>query len=220
MMAEKVRRMAVPAPGRIARFYDRIAALYDWTTFFEGNAKAAALEALAPQPGERILNVGVGTGREHAVIERALGRSGLAVGVDLSRRMLHVARRRVRAPLVQADLYQLPFPAGAFDAVFCTYVLDLLDAATLPAVLQGFSRLLRPGGRVVLLTLTEGVSPLSKATMALWKAVYRLAPLACGGCRPISWRDAAMWSGFRVRVHRVVEQCGMPSALYLLEVSG
>ncbi len=206
-----------PEARRLARLYDRIAGVYDWSTFFEGRAKAAALKALAPRRGERVLNAGAGTGRIHADIVRQLEGEGLAVGLDLSRRMLEVARRRVRAPYVQASLLHPPFGAGAFDAVYCTYVLDLLEAPALPKALRAFWEVLKPGGRAVLLTLTEGVSLAGKFTMSLWKGVYRLAPLACGGCRPLQLAETARQAGFRIRRDETIEELGMPSNLLVLE---
>jgi len=206
-----------PDPRRLARLYDRIARVYDWSTFFEGRAKAAALAALAPRRGERVLNAGAGTGRVHADIVRRVEAAGLAVGLDLSRRMLGVARRRGRAPYVQASLLHPPFAAAAFDAVYCTYVLDLLEAPMLPKALRAFWELLKPGGRAVLLTLTEGISPAGKLTMSLWKGVYRLAPLACGGCRPLQLAQTARQAGFRIRRDETIEELGMPSNLLVLE---
>jgi len=78
---------------------------------------------------------------------------GAAVGVDLSREMLQVARANLtRAALGncqvrQADMYQLPFPAGSFDAVTLHMVLHFAEE---PArVLAEAARVLRPGGRMV-----------------------------------------------------------------------
>lgn len=86
-----------------------------------------ALPALAPTPGERVLDAGCGTGRHL----RALTRAGVRVtGADFSAGMLAVARRGAPgAPVVQADLqHALPFRAGAFDAVLCALVGEHLDA--------------------------------------------------------------------------------------------
>ncbi len=209
--------MRVPPQERLTRFYDRLAAVYDWTTFFEARAQAAALRALAVQPGERIFVPGVGTGREYARIAAAAGTDGLPLGADISRGMLQRVRKRCAAPCVQADVRRVPLAAASCDGLYCTYLLDLLPPEALTAALREFHRLLRPGGRAVLLTLTEGVSPAGKLAMRLWKAVYRLAPLACGGCRPLRLAEPARRAGFRIRREETIEQLGMPSALLLLE---
>ncbi len=210
-------RPKIPAPQRIARFYDRIALLYDWATLVEGRGQTAALELLAPRPGERILDAGTGAGREQARIARALEGNFPPVGVDISYRMLRSARKRARALWVQADIRHLPFATGVFDAVYCAYVLDVLSPADLRLALREFHRLLREGGRAVLLTLTEGVSPLGRAFVWAWKTAYRLAPLACGGCRPLQLNEMATESNFAVREAQVIEEFGIPSALLLLE---
>ena len=70
------------------RYYDRLGTYQDWAGHFEGRAKTRALALLAPPPGGRVLNVGVGTGKEHAHITAAVTPDGVAVGLDVSPVML------------------------------------------------------------------------------------------------------------------------------------
>ena len=72
------------------RYYDRLGAYQDWAGRFEGRAKTRALDLLAPTPGSRVLNVGVGTGKEHAHIAAAIAPEGVAVGLDVSPVMLRL----------------------------------------------------------------------------------------------------------------------------------
>jgi len=110
---------------------------------------------LAPRAGERVLDLGCGTGRVTAEIA-ALVPGGLVVGLDRSETMLRVAARTVpastgvaaagRQPLVRADAAALPF-AGGFDAVFSAATLHWI--AEHDAVFESVLRALRPGGRFV-----------------------------------------------------------------------
>ena len=89
--------------------YDRLAPWYDLVEApFERQARAAGLEQLAPQPGERILEIGFGTGHTLTSVARRVGRSGTVLGVDVSTQMVRVARRRTRRshPTVRPGLIQ------------------------------------------------------------------------------------------------------------------
>ncbi len=201
------------SPAAARRTYDRLAAYYDRFSFYEARAKELALQRLALAPGLRLLNVGLGTGMYHAEILAALAPGGMAVGVDLAARMLAQARRRGAGLLAQADGGALPFAAASFDRLLCTYVLDLIAHAALPGWLAGFRRVLRPGGRMALLCLTEGVDLPSRGFVALWKAAYAVSPLVCGGCRPLQLSELACQVGFTQVAREVVVQWGVPSEL-------
>lgn len=195
------------------RIYDRWGARYDWFTFVEGRAKARAIKQLHLAPGLRVLNVGVGTGREQAQIEAGIAPHGVAIGLDLSRGMLRVAHTRVRGPLCEADGHDLPFAAACFDRLLCAYTLDLIPYADIPRWLAGFHRVLKPGGRLVLLTMTEGVTLTSKVFVALWKFAYAISPVVCSGCRPLQLSGLAQQAGFESVACEVIVQFGVPSEL-------
>lgn len=113
-----------------------------------------ALDVLAVRPGESALDIGSGTGSEVIAFEQATGPNGEAVGVDPNPAMLAVAAERAEkahsaARFVEGNAYHLPFDDESFDAVRCERVyqhLDHPDQAT-----REIARVLRPGGRVVLI---------------------------------------------------------------------
>lgn len=203
-------------PG-IRSLYDRMGAGYDWFSFYEARAKRRALQLFAPAPGQQLLNVGCGTGKEHRALMRGVNPGGQAYGLDASRIMASLAHRRTGSPLLQGDAARLPYAAESFDGIFCTYVLDLMPAEDLPVTMQGFRRVLKPGGRLVLLSLTEGCNFPSRAFVGLWKLAYRLSPLACGGCRPLQLADLVVSAGFQLVERQVIVQLGVPSELILAE---
>jgi ubiquinone/menaquinone biosynthesis C-methylase UbiE len=113
----------------------------------------AALVRLLPDHGVRdLLDIGTGTGR---MLELFGARVQQAVGVDLSREMLAVARVNLeRAGLRngsvrQADMYQLPFPGGSFDAVIIHQVLHYAERPA-EAIAEA-ARVLRPGGHLLVI---------------------------------------------------------------------
>ena len=205
------------SPEAARHFYDRLGQGHDWAERYEGRAKKLALARLDLSPGQRVLNVGVGTGKEHAQIQTAVSPNGLAFGLDLSPVMLKLTQDRLGVPLCEADAGRLPFTHANFDRLFSTYVLDLISAAQLPSLLTEFRRVLKPGGRLVLVSLTEGVNLPSKILVGLWKMAYGVSPVACGGCRPVQLAGLVGQAGFSQVEREVVVQLGIPSEIIVAQ---
>jgi ubiquinone/menaquinone biosynthesis C-methylase UbiE len=108
---------------------------------------------LAPEPGERILEIGPGTGLQALHVARQLGDRGRLDIVDIQDEMLdHVMRRALAqgaVPIVpaRADARELPFPDGTFDAAYLVTVLgEIPDPG---AAMRELRRVLAPSGRLV-----------------------------------------------------------------------
>lgn len=198
-------------------FYNRLGHRYDWTTFFESAAKERALARLNLQPGLAVLDVGAGTGRALDEIQEAVGAAGSAVGIDASFVMSQLAGSRSQAGALMAEANRLPFKSDNFDRIYAAYLLDLLPVATIPEILLEFKRVLRPDGFMVLLSLTEGGDAISKSIVAGWKALYRVAPLACGGCRPLQLRSLIEAAGLEIQSLEIVQQWGVASELAVVK---
>lgn len=153
------RRSARPAAGAGALLtrsalltaYRRMAPIYDWVfgpVFARGRRQVQA--ALAPQPGDRILEVGVGTGLSLPAWPREV----VVTGIDLSPAMLRRAeRRRLRLGLHHVELRELDasatdFATDAFDKIAAMHVVSVVS--DLPALLREMRRVCRPGGRIVI----------------------------------------------------------------------
>lgn len=110
-------------------------------------------ELLQPAPGDLVLDVACGPGNTTRRLTDAIGRGGLAVGVDAAPAMLERAvhdTSAANAAYVRADGAALPFDDGAFDGVACFGALYLVDRPF--AVLEELIRVLAPGGRIAILT--------------------------------------------------------------------
>lgn len=197
------------------RIYDLIGRSYDLAAAFEGQAQEIGRRELQLEPGLRALEVGVGTGRQHKTLAGAVAPGGMAVGLDLSLVMARLTHRRTGSPVCQADASWLPFADGSFDRVYAAYVLDLMSASVLPGVLCQFHRVLRPGGRLVIVAMTEGTTPASRAFVGVWKAVYAVSPKLCAGCRPLRLANIARTAGLSQVETQVVVEWGVPSEVLL-----
>ena len=96
--------------------------------------------------GERVLDVGTGTGAVLVAASADVGESGLRVGLDASLEMLQANRRNVRSCLVRAQAPELPFLDDSFDAVLSSFVITHFNKYE-PA-LTDMVRVIRPGGRL------------------------------------------------------------------------
>ena len=120
------------------------ATLYDTKHAFVWEKARGLLELLAPQPGERILDLGCGTGQLTSEIAST---GATVVGVDYSQEMIAEARNKF--PKLQFDVCDaraLPF-TQEFDAVFSNATLHWIPQAE--QVIAGIARALKPGGRLV-----------------------------------------------------------------------
>jgi ubiquinone/menaquinone biosynthesis C-methylase UbiE len=172
--------------ARVAHIYDRTAAFYDQVVASQqAPAKLVALKALARRHGERVLEVGAGTGWAFAQLIEASG-ADRAIAVDAAPGMIEVASQRLpRAALLQGDALRLPFADAAFDCLLSSYTLEVLpDAAMLPA-LREWHRVLRAGGRIVLCNLTDGEGEADAAMTRDWRKRFVADPEAFGGARPL-----------------------------------
>ena len=136
--------------GRAAAFFDRIAGRYERSyglSAEESRRRMDRVLAELPPAPARVLDLGVGTGRELT----ALLDAGYApTGIDVSHEMLERCARRARpVPLVQGDFYEpLPFPGESFDAAVALHgsLAHPPDASATARLASDLARVVRPGG--------------------------------------------------------------------------
>ena len=160
-----------------------------------------------PGYGERLLEIGFGTGHVLAELAKAVGPTGKVFGIDISENMLAEAKAVVeqeqladRVSLVCGDAEQLPYDPDSMDGIFMCFTLELFDTPDIPMVLAECKRVLRPGGRLVVVAVSkEGPQGL---VIRAFEWTHRHFPNLMD-CRPIYARRALEAAGFIIEDHSV-----------------
>ena len=209
-------------PDDAKRFYDRFgmrqdAQFYEWAALKHLETDSAFERASA------VFELGCGTGRfAERLLSSVLPENASYTGVDISSTMVAIATKRLerwktRATITQAEgtAHLARYPEGAFDRFLAAYVLDLLPDAAIDSTLDEARRLLRADGKLCLVTLTEGSTPLSRLITWIWKRIYALSPRLVGGCRPLQVSALLAAKAWKVEHRRVVCSWGICSEVVI-----
>ncbi len=153
--------------------FDKIAGRYDLAnTVMTGGIDALwrrqAVSSLTLAPDSRVLDLCCGTGALTRQLARRVGH-GQVIGVDFSPHMLAIARSKsalVNISYEQADVLQLPFGSGTFDAA--TMAFSMRNVTDIGACLREVARVLKPGGSFVNLEVGKPVNPLLRRAFFLY----------------------------------------------------
>src|SRR5690242_7097773 len=205
--------------SRVGEVFDGVASRYDvmndlMSLGLHRYWKRFAVAVLRPRAGERLLDVATGSGDLAAPLARAVGPRGEVWATDINRRMLERGRDRLLddgrvVPAMQCDAERLPFPTGCFDGV--TVAFGLRNMTHKEAALAEMARVLKPGGRLVVLEFSKVWAPLARAYDA-----YSFQVLPWLGARVAGNADAYRYLAESIRMHpdqatlaRMMEEAGL-----------
>lgn len=190
-------------------FYDRFGAKQDLQRFYEDPAIDVLIEHADFEHAAAVIELGCGTGRLAETLLRTRVPAGATyLGIDISTTMIDLARKRLRPWKDRAevrigdDTLGLPAPDASRDRFVSTYVLDLLGEADIEVALREARRVLVPGGRLCLASLTFGRTAWSRAVSGVWRQIHDRHPMWVGGCRPLEL--VTRLEDWRVLHHEVV----------------
>jgi ubiquinone/menaquinone biosynthesis C-methylase UbiE len=196
--------------SRVTRTRKEAKTLYNrisrWYNLFAGSSEQkcsnACMQKLQVQEGEQILEIGFGTGTCLLKLAESVGDSGKVYGVDISEGMCEITQQKVnkaglneRVNLRCDDAIPLLFDTSMFDAVIMNFTLELFDTPEIPQLLSECRRVLRPHGRIGVVSLSKKHSPSMMTNM--YELVHRWFPRIVD-CRPIFVEDAVVTAGFKV----------------------
>lgn len=183
--------------GKMSRFYAVLECV------FEKRMREQGVEDLSIEQGERVLEVGVGTGFALREISRKVGPEGKAYGIDITPEMLQRTEKRLRradmadrAALYKGDARSMPFPDNTFDAVYMAGTLELFDTPDIPRVLSEAKRVLKPGGRLGVNSISQE-GDRQNLFLKIYEWLHRKFP-AYASCRPIYVEKSIRDAGFNI----------------------
>jgi demethylmenaquinone methyltransferase/2-methoxy-6-polyprenyl-1,4-benzoquinol methylase len=210
---------------RIAGLYDRMNAVMTAGLHHQWRRRAASLAAVGP--GERARDVACGTGDLTLELARSVSPGGEVVGSDFSERMLTLAREKAadrvldaRVRFEAANALALPYADGEFDAA--TVGFGARNFSDLERGLREMARVVRPGGRVVVLEITTPTRPPLSSFFEVWfdRVVPALGRLA-GDAQAYSYLPSSVrrFPGPR-ELAEVMSRCGLGDIRWVLTAGG
>ncbi len=169
--------------------YNQLSRIYDLFGRFEQKYRDKGLQMLDVKSGEKVLEIGFGTGSSIIKIAEKVGERGKVFGIDISDGMVYQTIQRLqktglsnRVELYRGDALQLPYKSGFFNAVFLSFTLELFDTLEIPHVLSECKRVLKSGGRISVVSLSKAGSP--GLLTRIYERFHNWFP-TIADCRPI-----------------------------------
>ena len=174
---------------RVRGVFDSVAGTYDlMNDLMSGGLhrawKAYTVMVANLREGQRVLDIAAGTGDLALAFSKKVGTTGQVVHTDINEAMLRTGRDRlldagVILPTVVCDAEKLPFPDGHFDVVSVAF--GLRNMTHKDAALREMARVLKPGGKLLVLEFSQVAGPLRKAyDLYSFKVLPRLGSLVAG----------------------------------------
>jgi len=161
-----------------------------------------AIEQAKILTDEKVLEVAVGPGLSLLELAKRVGNDTRIYGVDLSTHMLDLTEKRLHqegflnGELREADCRELPFEDDIFDALYNGYMLDLIPLDDLSVVLAEFKRVLKPGGRLILLNMSKEDERITRAEKLYSRLPATFVLYFFGMCRPVLMEGLVKDAGF------------------------
>ena len=204
--------------NKMSKWYDLLAG------HSEKRFREVGLQKLNIQEGERVLEIGFGTGHCILSLARSAGDTGKTYGLDLSESMLKITASRTekaglseKVDLQCGDALNLTYPEFYFDAVFMSFTLELFDTPEIPIVLEQCKRVLKKDGRICVVAMSkeEKQGPMVK----LYEWLHEKLPNYID-CRPIFVRQSLESAHLKIVNTTMMSFFGLDVEIVLVNKTG
>ena len=169
------------------------------------------------ESAQTVFELGCGTGAiAQRLLEKHLPQTARYRAIDVTPEMVQRTQRRLDkfGPRARISLSDGSPPTAEptlhYDRFVSNYVLDLLSAEHITAMLHEAYRMLQPGGLLCLTGMAPGRSPSSRLLVGIWSTLYRMNPSWVGGCRHMELLPFIDEQRWRIRHHEVVARHAFP----------
>lgn len=184
--------------SKTKRHYDRLSSIYDQLEGgFEKKHRDTGLRLLDIERGERVLEIGFGTGE---ALRYMAGCEGKIIGIDISTGMASVSKEKLekeglfqKVSLVCGDAVKMPFRDDSFQKVFASFTLELFDDVDIIKLMDEIKRVMDERGTLVVVSLSKKDDVFVK----VYQAFHQILPNLID-CRPIPVERIVRNSGFEV----------------------
>jgi demethylmenaquinone methyltransferase/2-methoxy-6-polyprenyl-1,4-benzoquinol methylase len=200
------------------RTYDKISRYYNCLAApFERKYAEMALELLSIGKGETVLEIGFGTGHCLKRIVESVGPNGKTYGIDISTGMMEISKKRLkkadledRVGLFCGDAASLPLADSTFNAVFMSFTLELFDTPEIPKVLEQIHRVLKPEGRLAVVSISKENG--ESIFLRLYEWTHSKWPKYVD-CRPIYVEQSLIGAGYQIKSKEKVKVFRLPAEI-------
>jgi demethylmenaquinone methyltransferase/2-methoxy-6-polyprenyl-1,4-benzoquinol methylase len=187
-----------------------------WYDLFAGSSEQKfmnkGIEILKPQPGEKILEIGCGTGHGLISLAPMVSPSGRIFGLDISDGMLSRSKALIRKSYYQESIQlqlgdgcHLPYAPNSFSAAFLSFTLELFDTPDISLVLGECRRVLNQNGRIVIVSLDKQES----FPVNIYEWFHKYMP-SFVDCRPINVQTYLLQASFQITHSSTKKMWGLP----------
>ena len=190
------------------RMYTKFSKIMSFIEKSEKSLRKKSFELLKLQSGEKVLEIGFGRGTALIEISKTVGGTGEVFGIDLTPEMVKTARINLakhhisNVKVREADARNLPYKNGYFDVVYMASTLELFDTPEIPIVLNEIKRVLKPTGRICIVSIPrEGREDSFGVRVYEWS--HRTFQ-SYASCRPIYVEDVIKKAGYKIIKTQVI----------------
>ena len=184
------------------RIYTKFSKIMSLIEKSEKSLRKRSFELLTLQQGEKVLEIGFGRGTALIEISKAVGEAGEVYGIDLTPEMVQITNQSLaknhilNVKVEEDDARNLPYTENHFDVVYMASTLELFDIPDIPVVLNEVKRVLKPTGRVCIVSIPrEGCE--DSLGVRIYEWLHRTFQ-SYASCRPIYVEDSIKRAGFKI----------------------